>query len=129
MTEFALYNTLCQNIPGKDLTVSQKTKLIESINKLDDNATELVYALIRYHGMSDAKCSDIYNHSKTNVRTAKADISWNLSDLPIKLRNILFKFVMLEERRIEESENRIHTQVKIKNTTRISNREGKDEDS
>ena len=128
MNEFALYNTLSQNIPTKDLNPTQKTKLVNVIKDLDENATELVYALIKYHHLNDTKPSDIYNHKKTNVRAAKVDISWNLSDLPIKLRNILYKFVTLEEQRMKESENRINTQVKIKNTAGITNRENKDED-
>jgi glutathione peroxidase-family protein len=128
MTEFALYNTLFTNTPSKDLTPAQKTKLVNSIRDLDENATELVYALIKYHHINDKKSSDLYKHTKTNTRAAKSDISWNLIVLPIKLRNILYKFVVLEEQRVEEIESRINTQVKIKNTAGITNRENKDED-
>jgi hypothetical protein len=110
MQDFALYNTLNKDLPSKDLTAANKAELVKSISTLSENAIELVYALIKYHNMNDKKNSDMYNQTRQNVRNATADISWNLNDLPIKLRNILFRFVQLEERRKDEVVNRMSTQ-------------------
>jgi hypothetical protein len=110
MQDFALYNTLNKDLPSKDLTAANKAELVKSISTLSENAIELVYALIKYHNMNDKKNSDMYNQTRQNVRNATADLSWNLNDLPIKLRNILFRFVQLEERRKDEVVNRMSTQ-------------------
>jgi hypothetical protein len=115
MTSFTLYETLNTEIPKKDLTSTQKTKLIDIISKLDPNGMELIYALIKRHSTSDKSCENLYKHSRKNTRNANCDMSWNLTDLPIHLRQILYKFVCLEEQRITEAEARINTQVKMKN--------------
>jgi type II secretory pathway component PulF len=114
MQDFALYNTLNKDLPSKDLTAANKAELVKSISTLSENAVELVYALIKYHNMNDKKNSDMYNQTRQNVRNATADLSWNLNDLPIKLRNILFRFVQLEERRKDEVVNRMSTQEMMK---------------
>jgi hypothetical protein len=116
MQDFALYNTLNKDLPSKDLTAANKAELVKSISTLSENAIELVYALIKYHNMNDKKNSDMYNQTRQNVRNATADLSWNLNDLPIKLRNILFRFVQLEERRKDEVVNRMSTQEMMMKT-------------
>jgi len=116
MQDFALYNTLNKDLPSKDLTAASKAELVKSISTLSESAVELVYALIKYHNMNDKKNSDMYNQTRQNVRNATADLSWNLNDLPIKLRNILFRFVQLEERRKDEVVNRMSTQEMMMKT-------------
>ena len=116
MQDFALYNTLNKDLPSKDLTAANKAELVKSISTLSEHAIELVYALIKYHNINDKKNSDMYNYKRQNVRNATADLSWNLNDLPIKLRNILFRFVQLEERRKGEVVNRMSTQEKMMKT-------------
>jgi len=116
MQDFALYNTLNKDLPSKDLTAASKAELVKSISTLSENAIELVYALIKYHNMNDKKNSDMYNQTRQNVRNATADLSWNLNDFPIKLRNILFRFVQLEERRKDEVVNRMSTQEMMMKT-------------
>jgi len=114
MTKFTLYDTLNTEILKKDLTSIQKTKLIEIISKLDLSGNELIYALIKQHSINDKTCEDLYKHSRKNARNANCDISWNLTDLPIHLRQILYKFACLEEERIIDAETRINNQVKMK---------------
>ena len=113
MSEFALYNTLNKDLPPKDLTATQKANLIKSISTLSEQGTELVYALIKYHNIHDKKNSDLYNHKKTNTRNATSDISWNLNDIPIKLRNILLRFTQLEERRKYEMDSRLANMTQV----------------
>ena len=120
MQDFALYNTLNKDLPSKDLTAANKAELVKSISTLSENAIELVYALIKYHNMNDKKNSDMYNQTRQNVRNATADLSWNLNDLPIKLRNILFRFVQLEERRKDEVVNRMSTQEMMMTKTKMN---------
>jgi hypothetical protein len=120
MQDFALYNTLNKDLPSKDLTAANKAELVKSISTLSENAIELVYALIKYHNMNDKKNSDMYNQTRQNVRNATADLSWNLNDLPIKLRNILFRFVQLEERRKDEVVNRMSTQEMMMMKTKMN---------
>jgi hypothetical protein len=123
MTKFTLYDTLNTEILKKDLTSIQKTKLIEIISKLDLHGNELIYALIKQHSMNDKTCEDLYKHSRKNTRNANCDMSWNLTDLPIHLRQILYKFACLEEERITEVETRINTQLKMKKKIVSNNNE------
>lgn len=113
MNDFALYNTLKNDLPSKDLTATQKAKLVDSISTLTPQGMELVYALIKYHNIHDKKNNNLYNHKRMNTRNATCDISWNLNDIPIKLRNILLKFTQLEERRRGEMDNRIANMTQV----------------
>ena len=47
MSQFPLYATLINNLSEKDLTVPQKSDLIKKISKLNTDAHELLYALIK----------------------------------------------------------------------------------
>lgn len=117
MPEFTLYNTLNMNIPKRDLTIIQKTKLTETIPQLDQNGTDLIYAIIKYHDITiDKTSNNIYNHKKENTSVDGIyDIEWNMTDIPIPLRQILYKFVCLEEQRMNDAIERHDTQIKMKN--------------
>lgn len=102
MSQFPLYLTLISNLPEKDLTVIQKNDLIKKISTLDPDAHELIYALV--------KCFFI-EHSKGNSLSLpyggiliKDKIEFNLLDFPNKLRQLLFKFVNIHKKKMDEDE-------------------------
>tara|TARA_A100001011_G_scaffold394642_1_gene487543 strand:- start:13682 stop:14002 length:321 start_codon:yes stop_codon:yes gene_type:complete len=91
---FPLYYNLNNNIPKKDLTAKQKSELTENIKKLDNNTVEIVYALIQYHDNSFKMNDPLpFKGIKSNDKNNLCDIQWNISDLPISLRQILYKFI------------------------------------
>jgi hypothetical protein len=112
---FTLYQTLDVNIPNRDLTAAQKNKLIKITGTLDDTGKEMIYALIKYHNMNIAKINnENYNQTRIEKSNDMTDISWDLSNIPIHLRQILYKFACLEEKRLEEITERHNTQIKMK---------------
>jgi hypothetical protein len=123
MPEFTLYNTLDINIPKRDLTIAQKTKIIEIIPMLDQNGTDLLYAIIKHHDtVIDKSSNNLYNCKKEQtVNDCIYDLEWNMTDMPIHLRQILYKFICLEETRMNEANERIDTQIKMKNNVMSCN--------
>lgn len=115
MTNLQVYDNLNINIPKKDLTVGEKNKLIELIPLLDQNATDIIYALIKHHNNNDKKKTEYKNKCVKNTNEGTSTLSWNIKDLPIKLRHILYKFVCMEETRMKELDIRYENQIKMKN--------------
>ena len=114
--KFTLYQTLDANIPKRDLTIAQKNKIINIIdNVLDEQGLELLYALIKHYNMNvDKANNELYNCEITKKQNDIYDVEWNLTNLPIHLRQIIYKFICLEEKRLEEAVERRGAQVKMK---------------
>jgi hypothetical protein len=107
MSGFPLYDNLNKNIPKKDLTVKQKEEVVNIINNVeDDNTKELIYALIQFYYTNNSgspKDSIPYSGDKCESKDKKLhNIAWSLSDLPIPLRQILYKFMSLHMKQKEE---------------------------
>ena len=115
MSTFQLYDNLNKNIPKKDMSTEEKQKLVDLIPSLDQQATELVFALITHHNNKDKKAKEYKKIVKTNNIRGTSNITWNLKDLPIKLRHILYKFLCMEETRMNEMDDREINQIKMKN--------------
>jgi len=97
---FPLYNSLNKNIPNKNLTITQKNEFINRVNNLDNEGHSLIFALIKcYYNDEEKDNSQIpYEGKATNN-----NIEYNLSDLPSKLQQILYKFISLHISRMEEA--------------------------
>ena len=104
MSSFPIYDTLSENISQKDLTVKQKEEFMEKIKSLDQQGYELVYALIRTFQMEN-------NDDKTTFKLPykgkilKNEIKFDLEKLPNKLKQMLYKFVNIHIRSMEENCN------------------------
>jgi len=97
---FPLYTTLIVNIPEKDLTLIQKNDFIKKISNLDIDAQELIYALIKSYYLQNEKDKEIPLILTNN------DIHFNLLDFPNKLRQLLYKFVNIHNKKITEDEQK-----------------------
>lgn len=109
MTNFPLYDSLTRDLPKKDLTVKQKEELVEKLNKIDENGRDLVYALIQFYNINnyDEELSNSLPYGgESEVIQGKEDITWNLTDFPIKLRRTLYKFVVMHSQNMEEQAKR-----------------------
>jgi hypothetical protein len=95
MSTFPLYDLLYKNSPTDiDLSFSEKKEIIEIISKLDMKNIELLFALIRRHYIDNEKQSykmmDIpYGFEKDG------QIVFEIENLPIQLKHIIFKFCKL----------------------------------
>lgn len=99
--EFTLYNTLLKEAQTKkkDLTAKQKTCFIEKFKKIDNIGHEYIYALIRYHAISKNNNSDLpYNSKKENN-----NITYNIDNLPVDLKYIVYLFIQKHLKAMEES--------------------------
>jgi hypothetical protein len=107
MSNFPLYTTLKKNIPKKDLTIPQKNDLINKISEMQTEEHELIYALIKSYFLEKDKEQNVIVPYKGKM--IKENIEFNLSDLPIELRQILFKFILAHEQKTkEEVKNKQH---------------------
>jgi hypothetical protein len=110
MSGFPLYDNLIQKLSKKDLTVKEKEQFIKNIEEIDSNGRELIYALIMiYHSQNDEiKVKIPYNgiNIQTNIKSLN-NITWNYMDFPIKLRNLLYKFICLHIKTFKEDNTRL----------------------
>jgi len=100
MSNFPLYTTLKKNICKKDLTIQQKNDLVNKILSLESEQHELIYVLIKCYFLEKDKEQNVILPYKGKI--IKENIEFNLTDLPIELRQILFKFVTIHEQKIKE---------------------------
>lgn len=111
---FPLYQSLSKDLPKKDLTVKQKDEFIEKVNGIDNQGRDLIYALIQvYHSENDELKVDKLPYSATteSFKKGNQNISWNLLDLPIGLRHILYKFITMHVQKLEEEIARPETKL------------------
>ena len=112
MSEFPLYDSLSKNIPETDLSVSDKRAFIKRLEKIDHQGHELVYAVIRMYQM-------VHNEQNTsftlpyNGKYINNDISFDLDEFPIPLKQILAKFLAVHIEKMKE-ERTIAKQTPVK---------------
>lgn len=100
MPQFPLYSTLITNLPKKDLTVLEKKEFIESIPVLDQEAHELIYALIKSYYLEHNGDLGLPYHCQIQ----KDGITFSLLDLPIELRRMLYKFIAVHNKKLQEDQ-------------------------
>lgn len=102
MSNFPLYNNLYKETIEKDLTTMQKKSFIKKIENIDQHGFELIYTLVKIYQTEHDICSNYilpYNGIYINN-----DISFNLDNLPNKLKRILYKFLQVHIKKMEEEE-------------------------
>lgn len=101
--QFPLYTSLSKNLPSKDLSAKEKKTLIDNISKLDFEAQEIIFVLIKSYYTDNEKNQKFnipYNGQIYNNR-----IDFDLEKFPIKLKHIIKKFLFLHEKKIAEDRN------------------------
>ena len=110
MNNFPLYNSLIQNIPTKDLSVKQKEEFIKKVQNIDTKGRDLILALIQFYRIEnnkeDIKSSIPYNGISEVTKENTENLTWSLGDFPIKLRNILYKFIIMHIQTMEDDAER-----------------------
>jgi hypothetical protein len=99
MSDFPLYTSIKANLPNKDLTQAEKNDFIKKIKDLDQDAHELVYALIKSYHLDTEKDSLSIPYKG---QIGKDKIDFNLLDFPPQLRQLLYKFVKIHRKKLRE---------------------------
>lgn len=99
MSDFPLYTSIKNNLPKKDLTQAEKNDFIKKVQELEQEAHELIYALIKSYYLDNEKDSlSIPYKGQIN----KDRIEFNLLDFPPQLRQLLYKFVKMHKKKLRE---------------------------
>jgi len=111
MNNFPLYNNLIKNIPNKDLSVKQKEEFIKKVKNIDSKGRDLIFALIQFYRIENNKKEDIktiipYKGVSEVSKENTDNLTWSLGDFPIKLRNILYKFIIMHMQTMEDDAKR-----------------------
>ena len=117
MSTFPLYETLLRDTVNKDLTNKQKDLLLERIQSLDQSGKELTYALIKSYFERCEKKDDQGYLFGCEIQQVHgfSEITWDLTKLPTRLRQILFKFTEMNQQRQVELKLLVDEQIKMKN--------------
>lgn len=104
MTKFPLYDSLSKDISNKDLSVIQKRTFIKNVSSIDKNGCELIYALIKTFQIENKEENDINYSLPYKGEYNNNDIVFDLDNFPIKLKQILFKFVIVHLQKMKEEQ-------------------------
>ena len=100
MPQFPLYELLMSNVSEKDLNVIERKKLLETIPTLEQDAHDLLYALI--------KCFYIEHIGDLGFPydgiIQKDRIAFDLKKFPVKLRRLLYNFIIAHSKKLEEDQ-------------------------
>jgi hypothetical protein len=103
MSNFPLYTSISTGIPSKDLTVTQKKDFVKKVDAMQVDGHELIYALIKtYYIDSEQDSPFTIPYGGKFVRN---DMTFNLDDVPIKLRQILYKFAKIHSKKMKEDKS------------------------
>jgi len=97
---FPLYSTLLNGLPKKDLTVLQKNDFMKKIKVLDTEAHNLIFALIKCYFLEHER-NDLFSIPYEG-KIAKERIDFDLLKFPKELRQLLYKFVLIHQKRMLE---------------------------
>jgi hypothetical protein len=108
MSSFPLYNNLIKDIPKKDLTAKQKIEFVNNITKIDSSGRDLVLALIQFFRIeNESGITNLYGIPYNGISEKNEDytenISWDIGDLPQNLRHVIYKFLNIHLKIMDES--------------------------
>lgn len=100
MSEFPLYSSLSTDLPNKDLTGAQKADFVKKVDAMDQDGHELIYALIKTFYIDKENNSPFI--LPYGGKFVKNDMSYDLDNIPVELRQLLYKFSKIHTKRMKE---------------------------
>ena len=101
MSNFPLYDSLSIGVTNIDLPINQKDEFMKLIKNIDVDGAERIHVLIRMYHIEN--CSDKSTFKiPYGGKYVKNDLKFDLNDLPNELKQILYKFVTMHCRTMEE---------------------------
>jgi hypothetical protein len=98
MSNFPLYDNLLAEVQTfEDLNNKQKDQFMKLIDDIDENTSELIYALIRVYQLENSENKNTFTLPYDGKFIDK-DIKFDLNELPNQLKQILLKFLLLHEK-------------------------------
>lgn len=95
MSNFPLYDNLMGEIQTfEDLTTKQKDDFMKIIADVDDNTSELVYALIRVYQLENSENKNTFT-LPYDGKFIDNEIKFDLNELPNQLKQMLYRFLIL----------------------------------
>ena len=112
MSQFPLLDSLSGKIPVKDMSYTDKRTMIKNIIESDQEGKELIIALIyAFHNKNNKTKQETPYKGDIKKNNEHYDITWCLTDMPIKLRHILNKFISKHHERLKEEQDRNNAQT------------------
>ena len=94
MSNLPLYEILFKETSNEDLTTKEKDEFMKIIKNIDQKGFEIVYALIRIFQLENNEDKSTFK-IPYGGKFVKDDLNFNLNDLPLQLKQILYKFLLL----------------------------------
>ena len=105
MSNFPLYDSLITDAINIDLTTNEKDEFIKLAKNIDVDGAERLYVLIRIYQLENSDDKSTFKIPYGGKYT-KTDLKFDLNDLPSQLKQILYKFITMHCKTMEE-ENKI----------------------
>jgi len=100
MSNFPLYTSISADIPEKDLTGTQKADFVKKVESMDLDGHELIYALIKTFYIENENDSPFT--LPYGGKFIKNEMSYDMDGIPLKLRQILYKFAKIHIKKMKE---------------------------
>lgn len=95
MSNFPLYDNLMSEVQSfEDLTTKQKDEFMKIIGDIDDNTSELVYALIRVFQLENSENKNTFT-LPYDGKFIDNEVKFDLNELPNQLKQMLNNFLIL----------------------------------
>ena len=101
MSNFPLYETLCADICNIDLTTKQKDEFMKLVKNIDTDGSERIYVLIRIFQLENSEDKSTFK-IPYGGKYVKNDLKFDFNDLPNELKQILYKFIKIHCKTMEE---------------------------
>lgn len=103
---FPLYDNLFRESPEKDLTKTEKDNFIKLVKNIDNEGSELFYALIKCYQLQTVSSSaEIFNNPFSS-KIINGCYKFELELLPHKLKQMLILFLKKHNKKMKEEESR-----------------------
>jgi hypothetical protein len=109
MSNFPLYDNLVKDIPKKDLTVKEKEEFINKVQNINTIGRDLIFALIQFYRIeNEQEISEDLPYKGTREEASKntENLTWSFTNFPVKLRHILYKFIIVHMKSMVEEKAR-----------------------
>lgn len=98
MSNFPLYDNLMTEVQSfEDLNNKQKDEFMKLVGDIDDNTSELIYALIRVYQLENSDNKNTFT-LPYDGKFIDNDVKFDLNELPNQLKQILYKFLILYDK-------------------------------
>jgi hypothetical protein len=101
MSNFPLYDSLSSEVTNVDLTTLEKDELMKLLKNIDVEGSERVYILIRMYQLENSEDKSTFK-IPYGGKYVKNDLKFDLNELPFELKQIIYKFVTMHCKTMEE---------------------------